>query len=883
MGLGRFFRRQAWDRERAAEIDAHIAMMADDLQARGVPRADALRQARARFGNAALVREEIYEMNSISLIETIVRDARYALRLLRRSPGFALTAILTLAVAIGANAAIFSLVDAVLLQPLPYPNPEQLAKVQMRQVTPRGTFEGLSIDGAMWEALREHVKSAETAVSVNWRGGVNLATGSQAMNVEQERVSAGFFRVLGASPALGREFTAEEDVAGGPNAVILSHGLWVRAFGADSSVLNRSVLVRGEPHLVVGVMPEGFGGSTAADLWTPIRASRRGQGGGTNFGAIVRVPEGTSTQAVEAELMAAYRSLGFKPRADVTVTYGLVPLQRTVTAGSRDPLFTMWAAVGLVLLIACVNLAGMLLSRARTRTREIATRMALGSGRRAVMRQLLVESLMLALLGGALGVLTGYLLLNGLQALTAEQYSQWKDVSLDWRAVAVTAAISMIAAAVFGTIPALYASKLDLQAGLREGDTRGVSAAAAGWTRRLLVVAEVALGVVLLVGAGLLTRTFLTLHNLEPGFDLTNVVTGTASLEDQRYQTREQVEQLLDRTLAGIEALPGVESAAVSLGLPYERILNLGFRPVDGEAVAGIAEERNFIANVTYVTPGYFRTLRMPLRAGRELEPRDRINAQPVVVVNEAFQREYYPREGALDRTVAIAGAERRIVGVVGDVQHRNPGWGTGGPVRTTAIVYLPAAQTSTATMNLVHQWFGPTWIVRTSSPVSGVEQALHASVAAVDPLLPLASVRSMSAVRASATASERFLMVLASMLGVASMLLAALGIHGLISSSITERTREIGIRMALGSTAAQAIRALAWPGIAMTMIGIVAGSVLARALTRYITSLLWGVQPTDAATFGIAGGLLLAVAIVASLLPALRILRLDPAQTLRA
>ena len=879
MSLKRFFNRGAWDRERAREIETHIALMADDLRARGVAGGEADRRARARFGNPTAVREEIYQMNSIPLLETIVRDARYALRLLRRSPGFAFTAIVTLAVAIGANAAIFSLVDAVLLRPLPYPQSEELFNPEKVRQSSRGAFPTIAIDGAMWGAIAQHVKSADVAVFSDWVAGANLATRGQAVNVDQRRVGASFFRVLGVAPAMGREFTPDEDRPGGPNAVILSHGLWERAFGADPSVLNSSVLVRGEPHTVVGIMPASFRGALTADLWTPLRATRGGQGGGDNFVSILRLKG--SPDAVIAELNAAYLSLGAALPPGVNVWYQLAPLKRMVTDGSRDALYTMWAAVGLVLLIACVNLAGLLLARARTRTREIATRMALGSGRRAVVRQLIVESITLGVLGGALGVLVGYLMLGGLQALAGDQYSLWQDVALDWRAVAATAAISMAAAVCFGSIPALHASKVDLQAGLREGDTRGASAAGGGWTRKLLVVGEVALGVVLLVGAGLLTRTFVSLNSLEPGFDLTNVVTASASLEDKRYQTREQVAQLFDRTVERIKSIPGVESASVSLGLPYQRILNMGFAPLDGPQAAD--KETNFITNVAYVTPEYFATLRIPVKKGRSIAGGDRDGAPLAVVVNEAFERRFFSDTGAIGRRIRIAGQPREIVGVTGDVQQGNPGFGDGGPIRRTQILYLPAAQTAAPTFNLVHTWFSPVWIVRSSMPVSGMEQQLRAAVSAVDAQLPIASVRRMSEVRSAATESQRFMMVLAAMLGAASMLLAAIGIHGLISSSITERTREIGIRMALGSTAAQAIRVLAYPGIALTIVGIVIGGILARSLTRFISSLLWGVQPTDPATFGAVGILLLLVAVLASVMPALRILRWDPAKTLRA
>lgn len=881
MGFGRFFRRAAWDRERSREIDTHIALMADDLRAAGVPDDEAVRRARARFGNRSAIREEIYEMNSIPLVETVVRDGRYALRLMRRSPGFALTAILTLAVAIGANAAVFSLVDAVLLRPLPYPSPEQLANTERRVSGPEGSDSYSSIDGAMWEAIRDHVRSAGVAVYSDWRAGVNLASAGQAVNVDQQRVSAGYFRVLGVAPAHGRAFTEQEDRDGGPHAVILSHGLWQRVFGGNPAVLDSTVLVRGEPHRIVGIMPASFRPSVPADLWTPLRASRGGQGGGDNFTALVRVPQGVPWQQVEAEIRGAWESLGYPKREGITIAWGLAPLQRNLAAGSRDTLLAMWAAVALVLVIACVNLAGLLIARARTRAREIATRMALGSGRGAVIRQLIVESVTLAMIGGALGVWFGVLLLAGVKQLAGDRFETWQTVSFDWRAAGVAFAISLVSALIFGVIPALLASRVDVHAGLREGGTRTVAAGAGGWTRRVLVVAEVALGLVLLVGAGLLTRTFVALNALEPGFDLTNVVAGSASLEDKRYASADRVVQLFDRTLEQLQAIPGVESAAVSLGLPYERILNMPFRPVGG----GLARDasRIFMTNVTYVTPGYFRTLRMPLRNGREIDARDREGVQPVAVVNEVFQRLYYPDEGAIGRRLRVAGAEREIVGVVGDVQHRQPGWGSGGPIRPTPIVYVSAAQTTSGMLNLVHTWFSPTWVVRTSMPAGTIEPALRRAIASVDPQLPLASVKSMSAIRAEASASQRFLMVLAAMLAGASLLLAAIGIHGLISSAVTERTHEIGIRMALGSTASQAIRAVTIPGIVLTIVGLGIGALMARAATRYIAALLWGVEPDDPITLAAVAGLLLLVSVAASVLPALRILRLDPARTLRA
>ena len=395
------FHRSRRDREREEELRTHLAMHIEDLVGRGVPLDEATRQAHVLFGNPRARREEIDDMHRLPLIDTFVRDVRYALRMMRRAPGFTLTAVITLALVIGANTAVFTLANALLLKPLPLPDADRLALVRLEFSGPNGPLSGESVDGTAWKAIAASPWADHAAVFTNWTTGVNLVVNQQARFADQQRVGAGFFRVLGVPPALGREFTPEEDVTGGPAVAILSHELWMSAFGGDPSMLGQAILLRGEPWQVIGIMPEGFRGTADADVWTPLRPSTTGEGGGTNYGVVVRVPAGRSLDDAARELPPLegnLRSQGLS--AETTIRGGLVSLKDVLTADSRQPLMMLAAAVTAVLLIACVNIAALLLARGSTRAKEVATRMALGSGRLAVVRQLMVESLVLAAAGG---------------------------------------------------------------------------------------------------------------------------------------------------------------------------------------------------------------------------------------------------------------------------------------------------------------------------------------------------------------------------------------------------------------------------------------------------------------------------------------------------
>jgi predicted permease len=804
-----------------------------------------------------------------------MRDFRYAIRVLIKSPIFASTAILTLTLCIGANTAIYTVVDRVLLRPLPYPRPDRLAMV-VRHYQGAGGADDVSQAGVTWVALREGAPKLDFASFSNLGMGVNLVAGGEAEYVMQERVSSGYFRVLGVAPAIGREISEEEDRVNGPPVAVLSHDLWMHAFRADPGIVGKSIVLRGEPHVVVGVMPAGFVGETRADVWTPLRPSTTGEGGGENYGILARLRDGVSWPEADAQVASATAAIVRERygRSRFAVSLGVAPLQRGLTEETRQPLLILWAAVGAVLIIGCVNVAGLLLARGRARAPELAMRMALGGGRGAIVRQLLVESAVLAACGGIGGIALGYIGSQACAAWLEAAFGVTGATGLDLRVLAITAGIALGTSLVFGLVPALNATHVDLRQTLVESGTTSVAGAARTWPRRVLVLVEVALGVMLLVGAGLLIRSFEHLVTLPGGFDSTNVMTATFSLQDARYRTSDRVVSLFDQTLARMHAIPGVEHAAIALTLPFERALNNGFRFVGGE-------QQSRIVNTTYVTPEYFDALRIPVVRGRAFTAADTATSAPVILVNQAFVRQYSPDQDPLGRQMASSGAPRTIVGIVGDIQQKVT-FGNFGPIAPTPAAYVPAPQLSNGFFVLVHTFFSPSWIVRLSGPQEGIVRQMARAAAAVDPLLPFAKVRTLDDVRGEAVATQRAQTILLATLAGLALVLAAVGLYGLVANSVAERTRELGIRIALGASTRRAIATAAAPGVTTAAVGVGLGLVAARLGADAMRSLVFGVSPDDPLTFTAAGGVVFIVALVATLVPALRIAGLDPIRSLR-
>lgn len=805
-------------------------------------------------------------------------DVRHSIRLsLRQWPSTTLI-LVTLALAIGANAAIFSVVDTVLLRPLPYPDPDRLVRVVVRMEGDAASVYQQAHDGGTWQLVRDHARFLNAAVYSDWVKGVNVAGGGAAFFADQQRVGAGYFRLLGVLPVLGREFTEDEDRPGGPAVVIVSYPLWQRLFRGDAAAIGRTLTLKGEPHTVVGVMPAGFQSTAVADLWTPLRPTTTGEGTGANYAILARLAPGMSIGVASQRLAGVAEHSGqyTATEAGRRPTLALVPLQEAETSAIERPLILAWAAVGIVLLIGCANVAGLLLARGAARVRELATRLAIGGGTKAVVRLVMLEALLLALAGGIAGLGVAVGLLRLFRRLAEGLLPTVADASLDGRILAVSFLLILLTAALAAFAPAAAALTIDLRTALSSGGGRSVAGGGRHWSRRALVTAEVALAVLLLVGAGLLVRTLAHLRSLDPGFSPDHVIAASFSLDDARYHAEGTVTRLLHRGVERLRALPGAEAAAAGLSLPYERGLNM---PVWRLDAAG--EDRPFLSNVTYVTPGYFETLQIPLRRGRPFEQGDDEAALPVVIVNEAFARQYLADQDPLGMPIRIGPDVRTVVGVAGNVQQVSS-FGSYGPIGAIPAAYVPVAQVSPELLRLAHTWFSPRWIVRSTAPPGTLQRDLTRVTANLDPLLPVAGFQTLDELRARALAWERLQATLLGALAGLAVVLAVTGVYGLVSQSVIERRRELGIRLALGATLGRAVREAALPGLLMAAAGIVIGCVLAAGASGALRSLIWGVTPLDPVTFGgVAAGLLLSASI-ASLVPAWRIVRLDPTATLR-
>lgn len=560
--------------------------------------------------------------------------------------------------------------------------------------------------------------------------------------------------------------------------------------------------------------------------------------------------------------------------AGTSVQERAISLHAGLITDIRSHIELMWGAVGLVLLIGCVNIASILLARSATRSHEIATRIALGAGRRRVMGQLLAESVLLATGGGLLGLLIGEFALQWLVRLDPSQFDFWGPVHLDARVMLIMLALALGTSILFGLFPAFEATSVDLRSALSDGG-RGTSGGRRQWKRQVLVFAEVALGVVLVAGAGLLIRTFASLANRDPGFNPNHVMTASLSLQDARYTTTAAGVRLFRESLDRIRQIPGVESAAVALSLPYQRPLNGGVERISGHDISG----KQQIVNFNYVTPGFFETLQIPLLRGRHFTSADTANKAKVAIVSQAFIRYYLPNT---PDPLGVHVDDYQIVGVVADTQEQNGWGGEYGPLNAFRDIYIPAAQFPDALFAMANIWFSPNWVVRTHGDVPGLPAAMRRALQSVDPRLPFSAFRSMSDIRARSLQQQRYWAAVFSALAGLALGLAALGLYGLIAQTVAQRRREMGIRMALGATVHNIVRTAAAPGVVLALLGIGAGLVLALFVTRLLKGLIWGVSATDPLTFLGVAGLLAAVAAFASILPALRLTHLDPAVTLR-
>jgi putative ABC transport system permease protein len=806
-----------------------------------------------------------------AVVDNLRHDMRLAVRSIRRAPAFALASIATLALGIGATTAIFSVVDAALLEPPPYPEPDRIL-VLGRQ------------DGQTFHYVRERARGFQRIAAHGGSSGWNLLVGDHAEYVRGVPVSEGFFDVLGTPPLLGRDFSRVEDQANGPRVVVVSEQLWRRLLGARPDAIGKVVELGGVPHSIVGVMPAGLRTVPPADLWTPLRV--RPTDTSLNYTVISRLADGVSPAQAATDLARLKQEIprdlrGISEARSQALRW--ISYREWLGLESRDALLLLLGAVVLLLVIACVNVASLQLVRAVARRREMATRSALGGGAARLFQQVLTESVLLALGGAAVGVVVAPWGVHTLLTLVPAGLLEGRTVNLDWRALSVTLAVAVAAGIFFGLVPALVARRVDLRTALWES-ARNTAGRPAMWLRRGFATAEVALAVVLLVGAGLFVRTFVNMQTSELGFDPSNVVIGKMSLQGSTGQTQEHLATFFERSLARLRDLSGVSAAAVGNNIPVERGLNLAVEPPEVTLV-----ERMRAVDWRYVTAEYFILFGIPLRAGRVFDERDHAQSAAVVVVNEAFAHAYFGTTRVLGRFVQLArdlrDSPREIVGVVADVKGLSgSGWTRGLNALSSPVapaMYVPAAQVPDNIMQLVHRFFPISWAVRTSRPGEAVT-AVHDVIRSTDPRLPFIRFETMEQVIARDLEMQRFLTTLLGVFAAVSLALATVGIYGLVAYAVSQRTQEVGIRMALGATRATVLSAFLQEGLALVALGLALGLSGAAFAGRLVRSLVFGVEPLDPLTFAVVSATLVVVTGVATLMPALQASRTDPLQALR-
>ena len=855
------------------ELNSSVELLTEEKMKEGLSHPEARRQALIELGGIEQVKEEVRAIRLGRFLDNLARDLRFAARQLKRNPGFAGTVILTLALAIGANTAIFSLVNALMLKSLPYAHPERLGTIFTRITGSQVSDERHHVSGEQWELLRDNVPSLISAIS-GISSGVNLQAGSRVRYVRNGRVSAHYFEVLALQPVIGRGFSLDEDRPHGPKLAILSYGVWRSLFGSDPNILGRAVLLRGEPYTVIGVLPQDATTPLNADVYTPLQPSREGEGGGTNFDVITRLKDGASWEQADAEINRTWSARRWryelKDNPGAQVTYHSVPLQRGETEKLRPQVLALMLSAGFILLIGCANLAGLTLVRVLRRAPEVATRLALGASAWQIQKQFWVENLLLSLAGGAMGIGVGFVALRGLLLLLPEHFLPVASVPLDLRVLLFSAIVAVLTSVLFGMLPALAARKLDLRSSM---NGRAVAGLGSVRLRQALIAGEVSLAVVLLAASGLLIRSLTHLETLPPGFNPGGVLVAKVSLDDVRYHDPAAFHKLLDESTAAMRRIPGVQNAAVGLSLPYERALNTAITLSDGKE-AGLEDG----TDVVYVTPGYFETLQMPVLAGRVFTGADGPTAQRVAVVNQAFARKFYGGSNPVGRYI---NKDTLIIGEVTDVSVSS-GLYAGAPLMSEQAMYVPAAQVDKRPLSVLHVWFQPDWIVRTAGPAEGLTAAMQRALATADPNLPTSGFYGMKDLQARTLATQRIEVALLGALAALALLLSTVGIFALVTNTVAQRTREIGIRMAMGSTVPQAMLHISRSGLGASLTGVVLGLVLSVGALRVMRSELYGIGVYDAPTLATVVLTLVLVAVLATLLPTFKIARIDPATTLR-
>ena len=860
-----------WRREQemADELESHLQMHVDDCVRAGIPPDEARRRALIALGGLEATKERCRDRRRIPFFDALRQDAVYALRTLRRSPGFAAVAITTIALGIGADTAIFSVVNAVLLRPMPFADPSRLVMLFGTNPTRGDGFDVTSYPAFLdW---REQNRSFSSLAAFTNRQ-LLLAIGNDFVLARGKAVTPNVFDVLGVHPALGRTFA--DFRPGAPDVVVLSDGLWRRSYGADPRTIGRTLRINDRVHTIVGIMPPGFHiEGEYEQFYEPLAVDmNRGHG---FLRVAARLAPGVSLQQARGDMTAiADRLAKAYPRQQGGLGVNVVPMSTALARDVRAGLLIMLGVVALVLLIACTNVAGLMLARGAARQRELAVRAALGAGRGRIARQLLTESALIAGAGGALGLVAADWLSRTLAAIFAERFSvpRIAGTRTDLAVLLFTIGLSVTTGIVFGAFPALASSSPDLNDALREGG-RGAGSACAPRVRRGLVLVETALALVLLAGAGTLLRTLIVLRSTPPGFVSANVVKADLVLPLPQYAAFADRARFYDAAQARVRSLPGVRSAAFVSDLPLNGGADsLGFHIV-GRPDPGPG--RTFNAGFNMATAGYFATLGIPVREGREFSSDDRAGTPPVLVINETAARTFWPGQTPIGRQIELAGPDRSaqtvtVVGVAADVRQL----GLGVPPRPEMIL---------STLQAPLPWAWATVVVRTAGDPAAFGDSVKTAIHGVDPAVAVQRINTLDGVVALSIVEPRIYTALLGAFAALAMLLATIGLYGLIAYTVSQRTHELGVRVALGATRGAIVRLVLREGAWLVAGGTALGLAGALAATRVLVGLVKGTRPNDPLTFAAVTAVLLAAGLLASYLPARRAARVDPMIALRA
>ena len=856
MRLSGLFDKERRDRDLAEELESHLEMHIEDNLRSGMTPEEARRDALIKLGGMESVKEAYRDRRGVPWLETLIQDLRYGARMLRRNPGFTAVVVVTLALGIGVNTAIFSLVNAVLLRPPPYPDPDQLVQVTIVREGPGYNNEILSAPETLaWQKENRVFSHLGIYHYQSWI----ITGGDEAESVNVGDVSAGFLPALGVQPVLGRGFSADEDKRGGPRVAILGYGLWQRRFGGDTNVLGKTITIDHQPNLVIGVLPSSFQVPSQYrkkwDVLRPLGLDEKGHGFLLGIG---RLKPDVSLEQARASLDIIYQPF-CDPREKGRVV--LVRLQGYMAQAAKLSLLVYQGAVGFVLLIACANVANLLLARGTRRRKEIAVRVALGAGRLRIIRQLLTESSLLALLGAALGLLLAFGIKDSVRGFLPV-LKEVPSAGIDGRVLAFTFLAALLTGLIFGLAPALEASHLSLNESLKEGSRSMTGGRRSHRLRGMLVVSEVALALVLLVGTGLLVKCFFRLRSVDPGFRPDRLLTLSLSLSTSKYTNRPAQAAYFQQVIEQLRTLPGVEAIGADLSLPF--VGPAGWmRPVevDGKSTG---------ARCGVVNPDYFQALGIPVKQGRSFTDGDRAGSAKVVMVNETFVRHFLPGKEAVGQQIKYGYQDenwKTIVGVVGDVRVKGP---TVDPGPQVYVCYL---QEGTDAMGLA---------LRTRGDPMSLAAAVRDRIRSVDRDQPVSGLMTMEQCISDFLIPQRMNMWLSSTLGALALALAALGIFGTMSFAVSQRTHEIGVRMALGAQTRDVLKLVVGQGLRLVLAGVVVGLLAAFGLTRFLSSLLYGVAPIDPATFAGVTLLLGGIALLACYLPARRATQVDPMTALR-